>query len=60
MTAGFVEVSLDSVSADDPGTAFKNACVKGNPFLRKIGDTNLFAGSPGRPFHLSRIFSRSH
>lgn len=48
--AGFVEVSLDSVSADDPGTAFKNACIKGNPFLRRSEILTFLLARPADRF----------
>lgn len=50
MKAGFVEVSLDSVSADDPGRAFKNACVKGNPFLRRSEILTFLLARPADRF----------
>jgi hypothetical protein len=32
---GFVEVTSSGVSASESGAAFRNACIKGNPFLRR-------------------------
>ncbi|MGB6066418.1 MAG: AAA family ATPase [Desulfomonilaceae bacterium] len=44
--SGFLEVSADSLSADDAGTAFQRACVKGNPFLRRSEILNFLLARP--------------
>lgn len=53
---GFIEVMPNDISADDPGSAFREACIKGNPFLRRSEILSFLLSRPADRFTYLEAF----